>query len=71
MVLDPWYDYRALHDLVRSMVAGGFVSEQVAAEVAWTTSVAEAFTRLDELWSAPPTESAPGLAEAVLQLEAD
>lgn len=71
VVLDPWDDFEHLHRLVRSMVDGRFLSLDSAAAVAWTQGVSEAFDRIEAMWSEPPPDHAPGLAEVLVELEAD
>lgn len=71
VVLDPWDDYRHLHDLVGHLVAARFVRPEVAGSLIWTTEVAEALDRIEDWWRLPRDVSPPGYREAVMGLEAD
>ena len=50
VVLDPWDDYAALHQLLRDMVASRFVSVDVAARVVWTRGVSESLDAIERHW---------------------
>ncbi|MDQ1248734.1 MAG: hypothetical protein QG597_3107 [Actinomycetota bacterium] len=71
VVLDPWGDYAALHELIDTMVAGRFVPPDVAAEVTWVRAVADALDAIAGQWASPPPPHPAGLAEAIIELEAD
>lgn len=71
VVLDPWDDYTHLHDLVRTMVAGRFVTDEVARAVAWQTTVGGALDEIERQWAAAPRGRPVGLPEAIVELEAD
>lgn len=50
VVLDPWDDYAALHQLLRDLVASRFVSIDVAARVVWTRGVSESLDAIERHW---------------------
>ena len=64
VVLDPWDDYAALHQLLRDMVANKFVSLDVASRVVWTKGVSESIDAIERYWersgqTQPPGERVP------------
>jgi uncharacterized protein (TIGR00730 family) len=71
VVLDPWGDFAALHDLIDGMVAGRFVRPEVAAIVTWVQTVPQALGAIAEQWASPPPRQPAGLPEALVELEAD
>lgn len=78
VVLDPWGDFAALHELIGTLVAGSFVAAAAAAEVHWASGVSEALDAIEASWSAHLAADAagrltppPGLSEAIAALEAD
>lgn len=71
VVLDPWDDYRPLHELIAHLVTARFVRPEVAGSLIWTTDVGEALDRIEQWWQLPHDVSPPGYKEAVMGLEAD
>ena len=77
VVLDPWEDFLPLRELVSGLVAKGFASPTVAAEVHWTADAATAFDLIEADWRAgegrgvTPDPSPSGRPDAVLGLESD
>lgn len=59
VVLDPWDDYAALHQLLRDLVASGFVSIDVAARVVWTRGVSESLDAIERHWEQTAEHSRP------------
>jgi uncharacterized protein (TIGR00730 family) len=70
VVLDPQGIFAPLRLQVESLVAGGFVRVQAAADLVWTTSVAEAFDALDRRDQQPPGKHQGAPAEEFLEAEA-
>ncbi|MDQ1304996.1 MAG: hypothetical protein QG671_825 [Actinomycetota bacterium] len=77
VVLDPWQDFAALRALLEHLVAAGFTSAVVAAEVHWATTPAAALDVIEAAWQAGEGRSAAlpdrpvGRPEVELELEAD
>lgn len=71
VLLDPWDDFRLLHELIAHLVSSGFLRAEVAGSLIWTTDVTEACDRIEQWWQLPPEVVPPGYREAVMGLEAD
>ena len=46
VILDPWHDYAALHDLVAHLERTGFMREIAVQQVVWTYSVEDAIAAI-------------------------
>lgn len=71
VLLDPWDDYRLLHELIAHLVSAGFLRAEVAGALIWTADVSEACDRIEQWWQMPPAVARPGHLQAEMGLEAD